>query len=88
MTRDHFQDNSKVKDKTQKDGASTATANVIQVQARPAPPAPPGPRPPAPKPPFGMPAMPVAMNVRILPAVLKTCTTDTAPDQEGTTDDK
>lgn len=73
MTKDQFHASSNGQDnKSQSAQKESVTAN------RPAAPAysPPAPRPPAPKPPFGMPAMPVAINIKVINplAVVKTAT--------------
>jgi hypothetical protein len=66
MRQDEFKENAAVTKKGSTDKSGRNSARVIAIN--PPRPAPPGPMPPAPKPPFGM---PVAMNIRMLPTVVK-----------------
>ncbi len=68
MRISEFQDNAKAPGKTDKDKSSGEKTVSSQPKI-----APPGPKPPAPKPPFGMPVLPVAINIKpVTPKVLET----------------
>lgn len=66
MRKDDFQDSAKAKGKASETGKGAGTATVMQFKVQPM-----SLRPPVPKPPFGMPIMPVAMNIKALPSLVQ-----------------